>query len=208
MSSWRRTRRRAGPTVGGCASPSRLVAARLAIPLGAALLVCAACASGGGANQPVRFYAGPQLPRDQVARIGSPNCGDGVNGTRLLKINERPGPNKFGYGSDRDGGFCLELQPGSYDLLVGYSHLNVLSRWNTRSRDDLAITFTAQAGHDYVIDPGVVAETWQPKVMDAATGAVVGSHGGQEQLCKTFVRALGAPEDDPTTCKPSIPRRE
>jgi len=157
------------------------------------------CASSGR-NRPIPFYAGPRLPRAQVARIGTAHCGDGSNEVRLLKINGRPGPNKFGYGSDWDGGFCVELQPGTYQVAIAYSNLNVLSRRNLRSKEDLQLTFTAQPGRDYVIDPAVVNETWQPRVVDAATGAVAASHDKVEKLCKTFIRALPSDEPDPTTC--------
>jgi hypothetical protein len=44
--------------------------------------------------------------------------------------------------------------------------------------------------------------------MHAATGATVASHDGPEQLCKTLVRALGDPADDPTTCKPTTPEKK
>lgn len=171
----------------------------LTFVLVAVLMALAACASGGGAKAPFIFYPGNRLPRDQVALLGSQNCGDSLLDVRLLDINGKPGPNKFGYGNDWDGGFCVELAPGTYRLMVRYVHLEVLSRRKVHSLKDLKVTFAALPGHQYLLDAVVVENTWLPRILDAKTGEVAGSHGKPEMLCKTF--AMGDPSSAPSVCQ-------
>jgi len=146
---------------------------RLATISVAAVVASAACASGGERNAPFVFYGGARLPRDQVALLGSAHCGDGTD-VRLWEIDGRRGPNRPGYGSELGGGFCVELRPGTHQLLVGYAFIPILPgklplNWNQPA----ALTFTALPGHEYVLDGVVEGSTWNPRVLEvAASGGV------------------------------------
>jgi hypothetical protein len=137
------------------------------------LVILTGCAtsSGGTRAEPLRFDTGNSLPRASLALLHTREP-PGFRGpaVRLIKINDIRGPNRLGYGNGGNGTFYVDLAPGKYSLLVGYHNLIfVTGRTATQVYGSLlAITFAAEAGHEYVLDTEVSADDhWQPTLFDA-----------------------------------------
>ncbi len=93
-------------------------------------------------------------------------------GVRLYSVNGKPGPSPYlGYGDPWDCALDVELLPGTYSLVVGYSSVS----FNGGQRKDSwgvkqTITLVAEPGHAYVLDAAVGANSWTPALQDETTG--------------------------------------
>ena len=124
---------------------------------------------GGNPKQPFRFYDGPARARQEVAVLKSPNFALRRNKFPyqvtifLYEINGKPGwSRESGYNSLMSRGFYIELPPGPYTLTVGYRHSTMLS--TERSASNQTVAFTAEAGHEYVLNAKTSSGKWPPKV--------------------------------------------
>ena len=100
-----------------------------------------------------RLYEGPQLDRDEIAKL--------VCWGKTIRINSVNGK-KSPKGEDTFGNVKLEILPGDYDLVVSFSgrskttvrksryHYHIFFRYDSTENVDIAIK--AEAGHIYLID--------------------------------------------------------
>lgn len=131
-----------------------------------------ACARVGANKNSVPFYSGPRLPRDQVALLGSENCGD-ASPVRLIEVDGELGAHgpAYGYSDEWDGGFCLELLPGPHDLTVRYVGTDY-NGGTYFSKARVKFALNARAGHVYELKALVGDLKWRPIVVDVTNRGV------------------------------------
>lgn len=140
------------------------------------VLAFSSCASssGGTRAKPLQFYEGAALPLAQASVLRSREpAGFGGIQVRLNAINGKPGPNKVGWGNGMNGSFFIELAPGEHTLSVGYSGVAFLQVAIEYSTTNATVSFTAEPGHDYVLDAEISGDHWRPTLRDASTGKMI-----------------------------------
>jgi hypothetical protein len=68
-----------------------------------------------------------------------------------------------------NGSFYVELAPGEVSLSVGYSGVSYFPAALQYSTDSPTVSFTAESGHEYVLDVELSADRWQPTLLDSTT---------------------------------------
>jgi hypothetical protein len=69
-----------------------------------------------------------------------------------------------------NGSFFVVLAPGEHALAVGYNGVQFYPVAIQYSVTTPTVTFTAEQGHEYVLDAEVTGDRWRPTLLDAATG--------------------------------------
>ena len=145
----------------------------------AALSVASSALNGGTPKAPFRFYDGPPKPKTEIAILKSRGFAKPrpshkwpslkIEGAHLISINGQPGQNHGQYNSPLGGGFYIELPPGAYTLTVDYWIGGAISVSSVSSQ---TINFTAEAGHEYILDAKQVAKPaiWYPTLDDETAG--------------------------------------
>lgn len=105
---------------------------------------------GGGMNLKGNYNLNKEAtaPASEVAILKSKPSGLlRTCAVRLYAINGEYGPNRnYGYSSPWDGCCRVELQPGHYELKVGYAG------GNQYAAGSVEISFDAEAGHTYWVN--------------------------------------------------------
>lgn len=108
-----------------------------------------------------RLYEGPALPKSEVATIWA------KSGVSIKQVGT------WGVGTVSGRREAIELLPGRHTVRVRYLAVGVFSGRVTRSMWDKALTFDAEAGHEYVVHANREGDQWHPWIVDEETGRVV-----------------------------------
>jgi len=142
-----------------------------------AVLTLAACASAPAQrDQFVRLYNGAPLPIAEVAILKSADTNLSIANNKapvrveLMAIDKRKFSRNGGLG---DGVFEVHLLPGTYTLQLRYATVSAPDSGVAplRSGDPAPFTFTAQAGHTYILSGERVVDEnfdaqWRPVMFD------------------------------------------
>lgn len=148
-----------------------------------AVVLCAGFALGACTSAPVkpeefvRFYNGSLLPISELAVLKSADLPVSSSGQKapvrveLMAIDKRRFPRDGGLGN---GTFEVHLLPGTYTLQLKYSPAPGAgsSSAPVDSKKLMPFTFTAQAGHTYVLSGEYLRDAeeqdaqWRPVMLD------------------------------------------
>lgn len=125
------------------------------------------------AKNTYRLYEGPQLDRDEIAKL---TCRG-----RNIQINSVNG-HKSSKGKDTFGNVKLEILPGDHNLVVSFSgrskttvrrdryHFHIFYRYD--SIEDVDLTIKAEAGHIYALTADFTYQEnlWYAVIKDQTDG--------------------------------------
>lgn len=133
------------------------------------LIVGCAHWKGVSAIDPYRFYTGVQKSMAEIALLESDNITAG--GTGIITIYTINGRSHAEGEEDLWGRrFCIELLPGNYTLSLSCFFTTYGASHQSRSPEQFS--FTAQAGHVYILRAHIDGNRWWPIFYDATDNEI------------------------------------